>query len=299
MEANAQRVRFAELMQVALRELDRMGGSARAGELFERVSGTARLTEHEQAPLEKSGHVRWRARLHFQSIACVKAGFLQKSAGRWHLTDEGRSALQLPAREFLQAMRQRYLAWKRDRSDADDSELDEEPVEDTDVIVRQTAYEQAVEQARVEIENHIAKLGPYDFQRLVAELLIAMGYHVPFVAPPGRDGGIDLVAYRDPLGTSSPRIKVQVKHRDRPVTVREVREMEGLLRKDGDIGLFASSGGFSSEVEREIRSSMKHIETMDLDRLISLWEQHYDGIRQGGKALLPLVRLSFLAPAEE
>ena len=296
MEPNAQRVRFAELMQLALRELQNMGGQARAGELLDRVGRTAKLTEHETQTLAKSGHVRWRARMHFQSIACVKAGFLQKSAGRWHLTERGAEALKLSPREFLQALRTQYRAWKRDQLGAAGEEGFED---DSDVVRRQTAYELAVEQARAEIEDHLNNLDPYDFQKLVAELLIAMGYHVPFNAPPGRDGGIDLVAYRDPLGTSTPRIKVQVKHRDQKVTVKEVRELEGLLRKEGDIGLLVSSGGFTSEVEREIRASMRHIETMDVDRLVLLWEQHYEKIRQAGKALLPLVRLSFLAPAEE
>ena len=105
--------------------------------------------------------------------------------------------------------------------------------------------------------------------------------------------------YKDPLGTSTPRIRVQVKHRDQKMTVKEVRELEGLLRKEGDIGLIVSSAGFTSEVEREIRASSKHIETMDLDRLIRLWQQYYDNIRESGKVLLPLVKLHFLAPTEE
>jgi restriction system protein len=101
------------------------------------------------------------------------------------------------------------------------------------------------------------------------------------------------------LGTTAPRIKVQVKHRDSKVAAKDVRELEGLLRKEGDIGLIVSSGGFSSEAEREIRSSNKHIETMDLQRVITLWQEHYDKLSQAGKALLPLVRVFFLAPAEE
>ena len=118
-----------------------------------------------------------------------------------------------------------------------------------------------------------------------------MGYHVPFVAPPGRDGGIDIVAYKDPLGISTPRIKVQVKHRESKSSVREIRELEALLRKEGDIGLVVSSGGFTSEVEREVRASAKDIEIMDVDRLINLWQEHYDALRESGKGLLPLVRL--------
>ena len=43
---------------------------------------------------------------------------------------------------------------------------------------------------------------PYQFQDLVAALLRAMGYHVAWVAPPGKDGGTDIVAYTDPLGAT-------------------------------------------------------------------------------------------------
>jgi restriction system protein len=153
--------------------------------------------------------------------------------------------------------------------------------------------------SRTEINEHIDGLGPYDFQKLVAELLRAMDYFVPYLAPPGRDGGVDIVAYKDPLGTVAPRINVQVKHRDQKVDVKTVRELEGLLRREGDIGLIVSSGGFTKDVEIEIRHSNKHIETMDLDRLVSLWQQHYEKISETGKALLPLVKVYFLAPAEE
>jgi restriction system protein len=54
-------------------------------------------------------------------------------------------------------------------------------------------------------------MNPFDFQQLVADLLRAMGYHVSWVSPPGKDGGVDIIAYTDPLGTKLPRIKVQVR----------------------------------------------------------------------------------------
>ncbi len=56
---------------------------------------------------------------------------------------------------------------------------------------------------------------------------------------------------------------------------------------------------FTADAEREIRSSTKHIATIDLARLVSLWQQHYDRLRETGKTLLPLVKVYFLAPAEE
>ena len=123
-----------------------------------------------------------------------------------------------------------------------------------------------------------------------------MGYHIRRVAPPGPDGGVDILAYKDPLGTIEPRILVQVKHRQQKVSVTEVRELEGLLRRDGDIGLIVSSAGITADGEREIRSSHKHIDAMDQDRLITLWQEHYENITQTGKILLPLVKVFFLAP---
>jgi hypothetical protein len=51
-----------------------------------------------------------------------------------------------------------------------------------------------------------------------------------------------VLAYKDPLGVTAPRIKVQVKHRRQKLAVRKLRELEALLREEGDIGLIVSSG---------------------------------------------------------
>jgi restriction system protein len=48
---------------------------------------------------------------------------------------------------------------------------------------------------------------------MVAVLLASMGYYISLIAKKGRDGGIDIIMYTNPLGTKSPRIIVQVKHR--------------------------------------------------------------------------------------
>lgn len=298
MEGKLTLERIEEIMKAVLAELKKAGGVARVRDLIPQVEPKLNLTAYEKEVYPKTGYIRWISHLHFYSVDCVKAGYITKSAGKWHLTQQGEEALKLPPGEFIRSAQKKYREWKATRN-VSETETKEGEVEESDKIVRQTAYDMAVEQARSEIEEQIDRLGPYDFQKLVGELLIAMGYHVPSVAPPGPDGGIDIVAYKDPLGTSTPRIRVQVKHREQKVSVKEVRELEGLLRKEGDMGLIVSSSGFSSDAEKEIRASSKHIETMDSDRLIQLWQEHYDNIREAGKALLPLVKLYFLAPTEE
>lgn len=63
---------------------------------------------------------------------------------------------------------------------------------------------------------------------------------------PGKDKGVDIIAYNDPLGTKDPRIKVQVKHRDQAITVDGLRAFMSILGTD-DVGIFVSSGGFTTD----------------------------------------------------
>jgi restriction system protein len=197
--------RGGAIMAAVLTELRHAGGEAKLKDLLDRAEAKLHLTTYEREPYAKSGYIRWRALVHFYSIDCVKAGYLQKSGGKWYLTPPGEEALTQPPGAFIRSAMEKYRVWKSSQP-VPISPIDEIVDEESEQIVRQTAYEQAEAQARAEIEEHINYLGPYHFQKLVAELLVAMGYHVPFVAPPGRDGGIDITAYKDPLGTSTPRI---------------------------------------------------------------------------------------------
>jgi len=124
-----------------------------------------------------------------------------------------------------------------------------------------------------------------------------MDYYTPFVAPRGKDGGVDIPAYRDPVGSVPPRLKVQVKHREQKVNVSEVRELMGLLAKEGDLGRIVSSGGFTPDAEAAIRSSAKNIEKIDLNDLIKKWDEHYDRMKDD-RRLMPVKRIAFLAPEE-
>jgi len=293
--------RIGEIMMGVLKELDLMGGEAKARDIIERAEQKLALTTYEKAPYEKSGYIRWVSIVHWYSIDCTKAGYIQKRGGKWILTPEGKLALVKPPLDFIRTAQEKYRAWRSSQPPRGrDDEDAEESTGSKDEVVRQVAYEQAVANAAVEIESHINEMDGYEFQKLVEELLVAMGYHVTFNAPPGPDGGVDLVAYRDPFGTQPPRLKVQVKHREQKATVKDLRELGGLLNKDGDVGLLVSSAGFTSEVLRTARESNKeHIELMDLSRLVTLWQENYDRLRESGKKRLPLVRVFFLAPKEE
>jgi restriction system protein len=278
----------------ALQILKEKGGQAPGREVIAEVEKRVPLDEWARATYEKSGYVRWQSILHFFSIDCIKAGYLIKKKGVWYLTPEGEKALDLGDVGLLKAATAAYRKWKDENQPPEPAEDQEAGAEGQQV---QEATIDQVEQTAIEgLKRQINRKNAYEFQELVAALLRGMDYTTPFVAPQGKDGGIDVLAYRDPLGTVSPRIKVQVKHRESSASVQEVRQLMGLLQKDGDVGMFVSSGGFTPDAKTTARGSHVHIELIDLDRFIALWQEFYPNLTDTDKALLPLVPIYFYAP---
>jgi len=281
----------AKLIYTALSILRDNGKEMPIRDLLVRVEQQVELDDWDRARYKKSGYVRWESILHFFSIDCIKAGFLVKKRGIWYITPEGEEALKLGPEKLLEAATGAYRAWKAKQ---------QEEREATEHEVEQAAQKEIpfgqIEQTALEgLEEYINAKNPYEFQDLVAALLRGMGYYTPFVAPKGKDGGVDVVAYRDPLGTESPRIQVQIKHKDSPASVQEVRQLMGLLQKEGDVGIFVSTGGFSPDAKTAARSSHIHVELIDLPRFIGLWQEFYEKMSDEDKSLMPLRPIYFLA----
>lgn len=254
------------------------------------------LTPYEKGDYESGGR-RFEKIVRFATVDCVKAGWLFKHKGWWTVSDAGRQAYQaLPDPEaFYRQAVKLYHEWKAHQPDADP----EGPKATEDLTSGKAAritFEEAEEQAWAEIEQYLRTIPPYEFQELVASLLRAMGYHVSWVAPPGRDGGIDVVAWSDPLGTRPPRVKVQVKRVSQNVSVDGLRSFMALLGED-DVGLFVTTGGFTKDAEEEARTQEKRKVTLvDLERLFDLWVEHYNRVEESARRRLPLQPIWFLAP---
>jgi len=286
----------SKVIFAALQILKEKGGEAPGRDVLAEVEKRVQFDDWAKATYEKSGYVRWQSMLQFFSIDCIKAGYLIKKKGVWYITPEGENALSLGEVGLLNAATAAYRKWKGENQPSAAQE-EEGAAEESQQGLEATIHE--MEQLAIEgLKKQIGLKNPYEFQDLAAAMLRGMGYHTPFVAPHGKDGGVDIIAYRDPLGTVSPRIKVQIKHRPTtPTTVQEVRQLMGLLQKDGDVGIFVSSGGFTSDAKTTARSSHVHVELIDLDRFISLWQEFYVKLTDEDKALLPLIPIYFYAPS--
>jgi restriction system protein len=125
-----------------------------------------------------------------------------------------------------------------------------------------------------------------------------MGYHVNWISPPGKDGGLDIVAYSDPLGTRPPRIKVQVKRRKDSIAVDELRSFLALINED-DVGIFVTTGDFTKDASDLARhQERRRITLINRSRLVDLWIEYQDKVALDKRDSLPLKPIYFLAPEE-
>jgi len=267
----------------------------RAKDALAELESKVELTDYEKGEYPSGGR-RFEEIVRFATVDCVKAGWMVKNKGMWMITEEGRRAYRQykDPEEFYREAQRLYRKWKKSRKAlVSPSETEEETEEEKKATI---TFEEAEEQAWSEIENYLKTMPPYDLQRLVAALLKAMGYHVSWISPPGKDGGIDILAWNDPLGTKPPRIKVQVKREQNPTNVRTLRSFMALLG-DNDVGLFVSTGGFTRDAETEARTQQsRQVTLVNLQRLFELWVEHLDKLDEEARDLLPLKPIYFLAP---
>lgn len=142
------------------------------------------------------------------------------------------------------------------------------------------------------IAHRIAALDDNALEAFFAGILRAMGYFTRVVGE-GADGGVDIRAARDALFSQGPFLKVQVKARpNTAMAPQELRALAGVL-KDGDRGVFVSTGGFKPAARSEFGDRLTLIDAQELEQL---YTEYYERCDEQTRALLPLKKVWFPAP---
>jgi restriction system protein len=291
--------RQGEMIQTLFRILSGEPDGLQAKDAIARVEREMELTPFELSRFPKHPElVRFPKILRFSTINSVKAGWLRKRSGIWILTEEGRAALASfpdPEALFIES-RRLYKAWKADQPEPEPDAEPADDEEDQGLLVAAT-LEEAEEAARTDILAYMGAINPYEFQDLVGELLKAMGYHVVWIAPRGKDGGLDLLAQGDPLGVKGPRIKGQVKRRPgQKTTQEELRSFLSLIEPN-DVGVYISLGGFTADAAEHARHTSRRITLIDGDALLDLWVENWDHVGEEGRQMLPIKPVYYLDTA--
>lgn len=171
-----------------------------------------------------------------------------------------------------------------------------------DVTDRRAESEESSDEPRASrIERHTRdfvletlhrRLSHKEFEEFTAELLRAIGYQAR-VTPYSQDGGVDVIAHRDPLGVEPPQIKIQCKHHTGTVSAPEVQQLIG-TQGPGELSVFVTLGSYTRDalmIERQ-RPGLRLLSGEDI---VTLFLDHYSKLPESRRALIPLTSVLVVA----
>ena len=224
-------------------------------ETIDALSKQFQLTDEEIVELLPSGQqsvftnrVAW-AKAHLK-----KAGFLESpSRGLYKVTSRGLEALASNQRINLKYLKQFEEYSYGNSANSNTKEKDEQKPSATLTPSEQIeiGYQRIREELEDELLTKIKESSPAFFERLVVELLVAMGYggsRKDAGQTIGRsgDGGIDGVIKEDRLGLDA--IYIQAKRWEGVVGRPEIQKFAGALQgQRARKGVFITTSGFSKE----------------------------------------------------
>lgn len=271
------------------------GGEIRISEAIERISDELGLTPEERAMLIPSGSISVIGnRVHWAKTYLKQAGLVEQPRRAWYrATQRGLDVLATHPERIDNSVLSQFPEFQefRKRSRRAESDLEAKslpaagvPANGGDLAVPAASPEEAIAQAQASLAalltaDLLAKvraLSPAAFEKLVIELLLAMGYggsRREAARALGRSGddGVDGVIDEDALGLD--RVFVQAKRyaAGNDVSPSAIREFSGSLDlKKASKGLFVTTSAFSKAARETAEQLRSRIVLIDGEQLASL-----------------------------
>lgn len=127
-----------------------------------------------------------------------------------------------------------------------------------------------------------------DFEEFTADLLRALGYQAR-VTQYSQDGGVDVIAHRDPLGVEPPLIKVQCKHQTGTISGPDVQQLVGALAQS-ELAVFVTLGAYSKDAQ-SIERQKQGLRLLSGESIVDLVLKSYDGLPERWQTQIPLTQL--------
>lgn len=227
-----------------------------------------------------------------------KAGLVSSpSRGLAQITDRGRAVLQQnPERVDGTTLAQfsEFIDWKDSSSGGSPSEptgaitVPQLVPEDTHLTPEErleAARKELEKSLRVELLERVRAMTPADFEELIVQLLLRMGYgsgaeEMARALGGSGDQGIDGVIHQDPLGLDRVYIQAKRYNEGNVVGSGAIRDFNGALDlKRAPKGLFVTASSFSRDARIQAESATRQIVLIDGEELATLMIRHKVGTR--------------------
>lgn len=303
---------FQTLMLPVLRTL--LPGPQTTSSIVSAMADAFNLTEEERAQLLPSGRQATIAnRTHWALAYLTRAGLLDRVArGTYVASQRGRTVAADPPERITISFLRQFPEFRTLRPDdaqgsngyaalGEKSLVPPESAATPDELI--TAAVAAIEaERRSELLQRLLAAPPTFFEKVVVDLLIAMGYgstqnDAGEALGKSGDGGVDGVIREDRLGLDL--IYIQAKrYTDAAVSPEQIRSFAGALDDKGARkGVFITTSRFTAEAERFAqRQQMKRIVLIDGERLTRLMLSHNVGVREDRTIVLKRLDTDYFDP---
>ncbi|OHE86722.1 MAG: hypothetical protein A3G75_12505 [Verrucomicrobia bacterium RIFCSPLOWO2_12_FULL_64_8] len=255
------------------------------------------LTEEERNARIPSGQSTFlRNRVGWAMTFLTKAELIEKVAAKTYratpkgiaLRAEHPNGITLQDLRALKGWDEAWHSSKRRRTDAEDSAAPTEVGVSTATPAE--ALDNAVRTINADLKSRlldaILAQTPEFFERLVLDVLVAMGYggsRADAAEHLGRSGdeGIDGRVNQDPLGLDQILVQAKQYAVDRPINRQTIQAFIGSMTGQGVTkGVFITTSSFNDNAKEFVqRGSQTKVVLIDGDELLSLMLRHHIGVR--------------------
>ena len=253
-------------------------------EIKEFVRSYFQLSGDELAALLPSGRQTiFLNRLGWARTYLKKAGLISSSnKGFFQITDLGKSVLQQNPSAIDVTYLKQFPSFREfvQQSNARQSKAESESFEQTPDDEFEDAFRKINDSLADDLLNEVMALSPTSFERMVLDLLSAMGYgtfeNSSTTTSITGDEGIDGIVMEDKLGFD--KIFLQVKHwnKDHIVGRPDIQAFVGAIAGKGGKGLFVTTSTFTKQAIDYAKT--QHIVLINGIKLANLMIEHNFGV---------------------
>jgi restriction system protein len=280
---------YEKIMAPALRVFAD-GQEHRVSELVQILPEVFQLSPEDLQELLPSGtQTKWQNRVQWACYYLYRAGLIQRTRkGIYRITDEGCNVAKEPPTVIDSNFLMKFPCFREFKNASgtggkitppDDITGGNEDLTPLEQI--EAAHARILSELKKEILDLVRKMDPYRFERLVLDLLLAMGYggsrqEAGQVTKRSNDEGIDGLINEDRLGLDC--IYVQAKRWENSVGRPEIQHFVGALAgKHAAKGIFITTSDFSSGAVEFARSISQRVILINGVRLAELMIEHNIG----------------------
>ena len=240
-----------------------------------------KLTDSELSETITSGQNKLRNRVGWAKAYLKKAGLIESpKRANYCLTNEGRKAFDAGTEKVTLKYLYQFDSIKEFVGKVSKGNDKDDVIIHTDSPQEQieSALQELNDELSEELMTEIMKISPYDFERLVVQLLIKMGYgsmdgNKTYTTSKSGDEGIDGIVSADKFGFDSIYIQAKKWNHDNVVSRPELQKFLGALAGQGATkGIFITTSSFTKEAidftKKQLHSKIVLINGKQLTKLM-------------------------------